>query len=213
MYNSKAYHTNPPTSLADFFDPKRYPGKRVVLGDPTAGLLEAALLGVGVNQSRLYPLDIKRALSVYDRIKPDLTISPTNGAEQQAMVGNQADMALVVSSRAYTVLKAGGTFWRPVWDKLPVGWDTLVIPKGSPHSDLATQFIKFASQPVQSADFASTAGLGAANTSAAVKLNPLQQEVDAFSAAHKPNLVYLDGEWWTANLDKVVTAWTNWTTG
>jgi putative spermidine/putrescine transport system substrate-binding protein len=214
MYNTKTYPKNPPTSLADFFNPAKFPGKRIINGaDPTSGLLEAALLGDGVAPNALYPLNVTRALKVYDQIKPDLTFATTYGEEQQAMVGNQADMALVVSARAYSVLKAGGTFWKTVWDKVPVSWSDLVIPKGSPHEDLAQQFIQYASHPAQAANFASAAGVGPANTTAKATLNALEQQVDPFSAAHKPDLVFLNANWWAQNENSAVTAWTNWMTG
>lgn len=214
MYNAKTYPKNPPTSLADFFDPVKYPGKRIINGnDPTSGIMEAALLGDGVAPDALYPLDVNRGLKVYDRIKPDLTFATTYGQEQQAMVGNQADMALVVSSRAYSVLKSGGTFWKPVWDKVPVNWSVLVIPKGSPHKDLAQQFIQYASQPAQSAKFASAAGVGPANTTAKATLDDLAQQVDPFSAAHKAHEVLMNADWWAQNADDATTAWTKWMTG
>jgi putative spermidine/putrescine transport system substrate-binding protein len=214
MYNTKTYPTNPPTSLADFFNPTKYPGKRIInASDPTSGILEAALLGDGVAPDALYPLDINRALKVYDRIKPDLIFATTYGQEQQAMVGHQADMALVVSARAYSMLKAGGTFWKPVWDKVPVSWSDLVIPKGSPHVAEATKFIQFASQPAQSAAFASLAGVGAAKVNVKPALNSLEQEVNPFSPGHQAEQVLINANWWVANLTKAINAWTNWMTG
>jgi putative spermidine/putrescine transport system substrate-binding protein len=215
MYNAKTYGDKPPTGLADFFDPKAFPGKRVIFSaDPTIGNLEAALMGDGVAPDALYPLDVDRALKAFDRIKSDLILSPTYGAQQQAMVGNQADMALVVSARAYSVLKAGGTNWKPVWDHVPVTWDVLVIPKGAPHTDLAQQFIRYASQPEQSAGFAERSGAGAANVNAKPEItDPLQREVNAFSPEHQAIQVPVDAQWWTKNRAKTVEAWTRWTSG
>ncbi|MFD5388497.1 extracellular solute-binding protein [Streptomyces sp. NPDC127074] len=214
MYNEKTYGDHPPTRLADFFDAKAFPGKRLIYsGDPGVGTLEAGLLADGVAPKDLYPLDVHRALGVYDRIKPDLTLAQTYGQQQQSMVGNQADMALVVSARAYSALAAGGTSWKPVWDRVPVTWDVLTIPKGSPHKKRAQELIKFASQPKQSAKFAALAGAGPANTAAKPALNKLQRQVDVFGEAHKNTQVVIDGQWWTENRATVVNAWTKWMTG
>lgn len=214
MYNEKTYGKNPPTSLADFFNLEKYPGQRIIMsGEVTTGLLEAGLLAEGVPASKLYPLDVEKALGAYDKIKPELTLAQTFGQQQQAMVGDQADMALVVSARAYSVLEAGGTFWKPVWDKVPITWDDLVIPKGAPNEATAQEFIRFASEPKQSAAFATAAAVGPANTEAKAKLNPLQEEVNAFSPEHKKNQVLVNAEWWSENLEPTVEAWTNWTTG
>jgi putative spermidine/putrescine transport system substrate-binding protein len=214
MYDEKKYGSNPPTSLADFFDRDAYPGKRVILGsDPTIGTLEAALMADGVQPDSLYPLDVDRALDVYDRIKSDLILSETYGEQQQAMVGGQADMALVVSARAYSVLQAGGTSWKPVWDEVPVTWDVLVIPKGAPNADLAQEFIRFSSEPEQAAGFAAGSGAGPANTNAKPELNAQQKSVNAFAPEHDEIRVPIDAKWWTENRAATVEAWTKWMTG
>jgi putative spermidine/putrescine transport system substrate-binding protein len=126
------------------------------------------------------------------------------------MVDNQADMALVVSARAYSVLNAGGTQWKPVWDQIPVTWDTLVIPKGSPNKDLAVQLIEFASQPEQAAKFAELSGAGAANTSAEPQLNDLQKQVDAWAPELEAKRHFINADWWTEHYNEVVEKWSKW---
>lgn len=213
MYNADKYGKNPPGKLADFFDIKKYPGKRVLHQDVTNGALEAALMADGVAPDRLYPLDVERALSVYDRIKQDLSFAQTFGQQQQIMVDNQADMALVVSSRAYSVLKAGGNQWKPVWDKVPVGWNVLAIPKGSRNKRLAQEFIRFASDPAHSARFAELAAVGAANADAEPRLNDKQRSVYALGADHADARVFLDPNWWVKNRVRTVEKWTKWQVG
>lgn len=214
MYNEKTYGSKPPTGLADFFDRKKFPGKRVVYGkDPAIGVLEAALLADGVPKNRLYPMDVDRALNVYGRVRSDLTFAQTYGQQQQLMVDDQADMTLVVSARAYSVLKAGGTQWKPVWDTVPVSWDALVIPKGSPNKELGEKLIRFASRPEQAAAFARISAAGPANVAAKPRLDALQQQVDAFGPKHADRLVYSDADWWAKNHSRVVDRWSKWQIG
>lgn len=210
MYNTKTYKT-PPT-LQDFFNPK-FPGKRSIMGsDPTIGPLEAALLAEGTPASKLYPLDVNKALGIWRGIKSKLSDAQTYGAQEQTMLSNQADMALVVSARAYTLLKAGGKFWKPVWTApTPLSWDVLVIPKGSPHAALAQKFVRYASQPAQAGKFAALAGLGAANTKAKPHYNAQQAEVSYQD--HSKQIVVLNGNWWAKNETTVVKAWTAMLTG
>ncbi|MBB5956990.1 putative spermidine/putrescine transport system substrate-binding protein [Saccharothrix tamanrassetensis] len=213
MYNEKTYGDKPPTSLADFYDPAKFPGKRVVYAkDPAIGQLEAALLADGVAPERLYPLDVDRALKVHDRIRHDLTLAQTYGQQQQAMVDNQADLALVVSARAYSTLRAGGTQWKRVPTKVPVTWDVLVVPKGSKNKDLAQELIRFASRPEPGARFAELSGAGAANTAAKPELNDVQRQIDVLGQDRAADKVFIDADWWTANYSKVVQAWTVWQT-
>ncbi|WP_020673156.1 extracellular solute-binding protein [Amycolatopsis nigrescens] len=213
MYNEKTYGANPPKSLADFFDSAKFPGKRVMYAkDPAIGQLEAALLADGVPPDKLYPLDVDRALKVHDRIRHDLTLAQTYGQQQQAMVDNQADMALVVSARAYSALKAGGTQWKRVPTKVPVTWDVLVVPKGTRNKDLATDLIRFISQPEPGARFAELSGAGAASTKARPELNDVQRQIDVLSEDRAEEKVFINADWWTANYSKVVQSWTAWQT-
>lgn len=214
MYNERTYADNPPTKLADFFDRKAFPGKRVLFGkDPTIGVLEAALLAEGVPEGSLYPLDVDRALGVYDRIRSDLTLAQTYGQQQQFMVDDQADMSLVPSARAYSVLKAGGTQWKLVWDKVPISWDTLVIPKGSPNKKLAEELIRFASQPERAAAFAEVSAAGAANTAAKPQLDDLQRQVNAMDVKHEDQRLIMNADWWTEHRPEVVERWSKWQVG
>src|SRR5262249_46226493 len=49
-------------TLADFFDLKKYPGRRMIRKDSQA-MLELCLIADGVSRDRLYPLDTKRAFA------------------------------------------------------------------------------------------------------------------------------------------------------
>jgi putative spermidine/putrescine transport system substrate-binding protein len=210
MYNSKTYTSNPPSTLADFFNAKKYPGTRVMPDQSYSGYFEDALLADGVAIDKLYPLDTARALKVFAQIKSDSKVTPTGSQEQQLMLNNQADLAIVPSTRAFSVLTAGGTNWKimptPV-GLLPNEW---AIPKGSPHADIAAQFIKFASQPAQQEKFAQTVGgLSPANTAVkptytglSAQVNPLQ-----FTPQFSVNVDY-----WSKNYDTLIKLFETWST-
>jgi hypothetical protein len=57
-YDAKKYGDNPPTSMADFFDVEKFPGKRGMY-KWGAGMWEALLMGDGVAPADLYPLDVE----------------------------------------------------------------------------------------------------------------------------------------------------------
>ena len=56
-------------TLADFFDFKKYPGKRLMRKDSQA-MYELALMADGVPMDKLYPLDVDRAFKKLEEIKP-----------------------------------------------------------------------------------------------------------------------------------------------
>lgn len=215
MYDTKVYGDHPPTRMADFFDPRKFPGRRIIYGgDPSVGTIEAALLADGVPRDALYPLDVPRALSMYDRIRPELTITSTYGDQQQRMAGGQADMALIVSARAFSLLKAGATNWKVVPGiPVPVTWDVLVVPKGTPRADEAKRLIRFASEPAQAAAFAASAGVGPANTAAPPPATEIGRELDIWGDGKEDLRVLSDVRWWAANRTMLVKAWSDWRTG
>ncbi|QWF86023.1 extracellular solute-binding protein [Amycolatopsis sp. CA-230715] len=215
MYNADVYREHPPTRLSDFFDRGRFPGRRIIYGnDPSVGTLEAALLADGVPKDRLYPLDVRRALAMYDRIRPELTISDTYGDQQQRMAGAQADLALIVSARAYSLLKAGATNWKVVSGvPIPVTWDVLVVPKGSRRTEQAKDLIRFASEPAQSAAFAEQAGVGPANEAAKPRYAEIGRQLDIWGDDKEDLRVLSDVKWWAANRVEVVRTWSDWKTG
>src|SRR5881392_417715 len=57
-YNAEKYKSDPPKGWSDFFDVKKYPGKRAVYNSVLTGILEMALLADGVSADKLYPLDL-----------------------------------------------------------------------------------------------------------------------------------------------------------
>lgn len=212
MYDTRKFGANPPTKIADFFDPVRFPGRRIVPPEVAAGLLEDALLADGVPVEQLYPLDVDRALGKLDVIKSTTTFAKTYGQIQQSMVDGQVDLALVSTARAHQSLKAGAPF-EPVWDKTIVNWNDLVVPKGSANRDLAMKFIAFTSRPEQSAKFSELASVQPVHESIKPKFDDVQRRIDAFSPEHKHSVVLGNAKWWAQNFDAVTKKFTAWMAG
>ncbi|MFI7124712.1 ABC transporter substrate-binding protein [Nonomuraea sp. NPDC050153] len=212
LYNTKKYGANPPTTIADFFDTAKFPGQRMLPPEVAAGILEDALLADGLPADKLYPLDVDRALKKLDAIKASATLAKTYGQMQQAMVDDQVDMVLTVTARATSSLNAGATF-KPVWDKTILTWDSLVIPKGTPHKDAAMKFIAFTAKPEQSAKFTELANVLPSNSDAKPTLTAAQQQLDPNLDDRKSGTVLSDVKWWSENLDAVTKKYTAWQAG
>lgn len=212
MYDTKKFGTNPPKTIADFFDTKKYPGKRIVPPEISVGLLEEALLADGVPVDKLYPLDVDRSLKKLDSIKTVTTFPKTYGQIQQAMVDGQVEMSLASTSRAYHSLEAGASF-APVWDKTIVNWDDLIVPKGAPNKAEAMKFIAFTAQAAQSAKFSELTTVQPIDDKIKPHFNATQQQIDAFSEANKHSVVYGNADWWAQNLDAVTAKFTAWLAG
>ncbi len=82
-YDSKKYGSMVPTGMADFFDVKKFPGKRSMY-KWGSGMWEAALLADGITPDKLYPLDTKRALDKIKAFKEHVVSFWGGGAASQS---------------------------------------------------------------------------------------------------------------------------------
>ena len=70
-YRTDAFKGAVPSGWADFWDTKKFPGDRTLVGAGSGNNpeLEFALLAAGVPADKLYPLDLDKAFASYDKIK------------------------------------------------------------------------------------------------------------------------------------------------
>ncbi len=210
-YNADDYPKDPPSKIEDFFDVKRFPGKRIVQDYPKNGLLEAALLADGVPLDKIYPLDVDRAFSKLDTIKDSLIFAPSYGAVQQMLVDRQASMVLTVTARTI-VTKQSGANLKPVWDFTTTDIGALVIPKGAPHKELAFEALAFVTEPAQAKQYAQLTGIAPARPDvdiSTIQYTDVQKEFNAF-LPERGRLLEQNKEWWIKNTDALVERWTRW---
>ena len=72
-----------PSSWADFWDVKKFPGNRSLCLSDSPRTLIFALLADGVPRDQLYPLDIDRAFKKLDQIKPHVKVWWREGTQSQ----------------------------------------------------------------------------------------------------------------------------------
>ena len=141
---------NAPQSWADFWDVRKYPGKRG-LRHSAKYTLEIALLADGVDPQDVYPTlateaGVKRAFRKLDQIRKD-----TIWWEAAAQPGALIAAGRVNMSSAYTLWFDPGQernrHTRIVWRQSLYDIDSWAIPRGSPKRDEAYRFIAFASSP------------------------------------------------------------------
>ena len=139
-----------PSSWADFWDVKKYPGKRG-LRRSAKYTLEIALLADGVAPADVYPMlatdtGLERAFRKLDQIKSD-----TIWWEAAAQPGALLSAGNLVMSSGYTLWfdpeVPRNKHFKIAWDKSLYDVDSWAIPKGSPKLPDAYRFIAFASAP------------------------------------------------------------------
>lgn len=208
-WNTEKYNeSTAPQTWADFFDTKKYPGKRAVWQYPVT-VLEAALLADGVPMDQLYPLDLDRAFAKLDTIK-DSIVWWTKGAEPSQMLSNgEADYALAWSGRIATAQKEGSpvdmTYNGGIM--ISAGW---VVPKNAPNYENAMKFIEYASEANQQYEFSKRIPYGSTNPEAvALMSDELKTELGQ-SDEQLANEIYLDNTYWAEHLSEVEERFNAW---
>lgn len=141
-----------PTTVADLWDVKKFPGPRSLRKSPKS-TLELALLADGVPASDIYKVlstkdGVERAFKKLDQIKPSVKVWWGTGAQPpQLLADGEVAITTAYNGRIYDAVKNNGKNFKIVWDGAALDWDMWAIPKGSPHPDLAKKFVAFASQP------------------------------------------------------------------
>ena len=107
-YSQKKYpEGRTPNSWADFWDVKKFPGRRALRNHPIA-TLEAALMADGVAPDKLYPLDVDRAFKKLEEIKPHITVWWTSGAQSAQLLNDgEVDMVMAWNGRVSALAKEG----------------------------------------------------------------------------------------------------------
>jgi putative spermidine/putrescine transport system substrate-binding protein len=208
-WNSDKYNADTaPKTWAEFFDTKKFPGKRAMWQYPVT-VLEAALLADGVPMDKLYPLDLDRAFKKLDTIK-DSIVWWTKGAQPSQMLATgEADLALAWSGRILTAQDQGSpveiTYNQGM--RIAAGW---VVPKGAPNRENAMKFINYVSSAKAQAGFSSMIPYGSTNPDAVKLLDSKQIDRIGQNPEQIKHEFYIDNSYWAEHLNEVVERFNAW---
>jgi putative spermidine/putrescine transport system substrate-binding protein len=156
-WNTKTYGANGPQSWADFWDVKKFPGKRSYRKS-VAGALEPALMADGVPANKVYevlsqPGGIERAIKKIKELKPHIAGWWSSGAQHaQLMKDGEVDMITGWNGR-FDVVKKDGANVAYTFNQALLDYDCYAIAKGAPNKDLAMKFLAEMSKPQYQAEF------------------------------------------------------------
>ena len=147
-YNTDTIQGGNPSTIADFFDTDKFPGKRALKKQPQVNL-EWALVADGVPPSKVYELlataqGQARAFAKLDSIKDDLVWFEFWADAPQLLNDGEAVMVQSANGRIYDDIKSYNRPFVMVWDNNVFDLDVWAIVKGSPNLKQALEFVKFA---------------------------------------------------------------------
>lgn len=164
-----------PTGWNDFWDTKKFPGKRA-LRKSAKFTLEIALLADGVKREDIYkvlatPAGVDRAFKKLDQIKPNIQWWESGAQPLQWLVSGDVVMTSAYNGRISAAQKEGHDF-NIIWNNSIYDLDSWAIIKGSKHKALAEQFIAFANQPENQKVFAENIPYGPTNKNTSKLIEP-----------------------------------------
>jgi putative spermidine/putrescine transport system substrate-binding protein len=207
-YSTTAFPNGAPTSWADLFDLKKFPGKRTVLDQPVASL-EVALLADGVAPDKLYPLDVDRAFKKLDQIKGQTVFWTTNSQSQQLFVDREVVAGIILNGRVYDAAQKGAKIALS-WEQNIQAVDYLVVPKGSKNRAAAMRLIDTMTVAENQAKVANLIAYSPTNIEAYKTIDPKLEPWLCTTPENTKKGFIMSQLYWRDHLKDLTERWTAW---
>ena len=219
-YNKEKFPGAKPTTIGDFFDLERFPGRRGLRRRPNS-TLEFALVADGVPADAVYavlstPEGIDRAFRKLDGIKSQVVWWEAGAQPPQMLVDGEVVMSTAFNGRIFNAQFLEDQPLTIVWDGQVQSSSYLAVVTGSPNAGLARQFVAFAGSTRSIANLAGYISYGIARRSA-MPLVGKHFEVGVEMRPHLPtapenmtNVVVQDFEWWADHQDDMNERFAAW---
>lgn len=196
-------------NFAEYFDVKKFPGRRTFRNRPNE-TLEAALLADGVPPKDIYPLDIDRAFKVLDRIKPSIASWIVAAPQATSLLQTgEVDFSYTYANRVQSTNQPGGG--APLafsFEQSLIGPENLAVPKGAPNREGAMKFIAYSVRPEVQARLCDAAA-SVPNSKKGLAMMPPEARKWMPDLSNPINLV-LKGAHWSDNLEAVSRRFKEW---
>lgn len=223
FYEEGTFSGAQPSTIADFFDLEKFPGKRGVHTWANA-IIEMALVADGVAPADVYDVmdsegGIDRAFAKLDAIKNDVVFWSSGAKPLELVSSGEVAMSLAYNGRVGGANLNDGAKFVSIWDGQVLEEEWIAIVKGSKNLDAALSFVSFASSPEAQANQAKWINYGPMRNSA---LDIIAAGEPWFNTGvnvleHMPNRaevmansVFANPDWWADNGDEVQERYKAW---
>ena len=203
-----------PTTMVDFFDLEKFPGKRGMYKSPKFNL-EFALIADGVPAAEVYkalsePGGIDRAFAKLDTIKDQVVWWEAGAQAPQLLADKQVGMTTAWNGRVYGANVTDGRNFVIVWDGQGTDYDYWVIPKGHPEKDKAMAFIVYASRADVMKNQSKYISYGPTVKDALPLISPDILMHLPTAPENTKNWFWVDGQWWADHREELTERFTAW---
>lgn len=210
-YNTKAFPPGKePKSWADYWDTKNFPGRRG-MHDAPRYTLDVAALAAGAERSKLYPLDVEKAFASIDKMKASIDVWWKQWPQApQLLAAQEIVMTLTSHTRIYDLQQKENAPVAITWRDALLTVDNLSVIKGTKNRDAAMKLVNWMNRADLQAEFARRTAIGPANQNALALLDDQVKERLPTFHYSKGEMVAVDTDWWSANLDRLEERWNSW---
>jgi putative spermidine/putrescine transport system substrate-binding protein len=204
---------NAPTTWADFWDTKKYPGKRGMRKGARYNL-EFALMADGVAVKDVYKVlatkeGADRAFKKMSELKPSIQWWEAGAQPPQFLVAGDVALTTVYNGRIDAAQREGKNL-AITWTGGIYDLDFWVMPKGGKNQEAALKFIAMASSANEQSEYAKLISYGPTNTKALAKLDAKTLDQLPTSASNSKTALQFNVSFWADQgeaLEKRFAAW------
>ena len=219
-YNDARIGDLKPTTIADFFDLEKFPGRRGMKRSPVANL-EFALMADGVPREDVYTtLDteegVRRAFRKLDTIKEQIVWWETAAHPPQMLADGEVTMTTAANGRIFNAQELEGQPFIILWDSQILYTSGYGIVEGTRNLDAARRFLEFSSRAESMASLARYIAYSPTRRSA-MPLISTHAETGVDMRPHMPTApenaaraLHDDWEWWSDNGEEMNERFSTW---
>lgn len=213
-YNGDKLKT-PPVTWSDFWDVKKFPGKRGMRKGARYNL-EFALMADGVKPADIYKVlatkeGADRAFKKLTELKPNIQWWEAGAQPPQFLVAGDVVMSTAYNGRIDAANREGRNL-KITWTGGIYDLDHWAIPKGGPNVDAAVKFLAFASSPEAQAEYARNIPYGPSNTKALGKLDSKTLSDLPTSTENVKTALHFNVKFWADQGEQLEKRFATWAT-
>ena len=219
-YNERSIRGEKPSTIADFFDLDRFPGRRGMRRSPLVNL-EFALMADGVPVSQVYevldtPTGVEQAFRKLDSIKDYIIWWETGAQPPQLLADEEVIMTTAYNGRIFNAQNLENQPFVIVWDGQVLDSGGLGIVAGTRNLDAAMEFVHFATTAQSMAGLTRYISYSPTRRSA-IPLISTHAETGTNMRPHMPTTpkntvraLYNDWDWWSDNGEEMNERFSTW---
>ncbi|MDT9600325.1 polyamine ABC transporter substrate-binding protein [Sphingosinicella rhizophila] len=203
-----------PASWADFWDVKRFPGKRGMRKTPKY-TLEFALMADGVSPAMVYPTlrtpaGVDRAFRKLDELKPFIVWWSSISQVPDLLGSREVVMSVTSPGRLIVANRTEDRNFKVNWHNNIYAVDYWVILKNSPRKAEAEQLLRYMTRPENQARLPRFIPTGLTSKEAGTLIDPKLKLDTPSDPANMRNALELDGNFWVEYGDQLTQRFNAW---